>query len=102
MSKIQGSVKNKIVDSSLQAERDNKDFVGSPKYFVRPSHIDRYMESCDFMDEHKELNQTHKFYDMTRQEQMKDMMMRANAAYKYGKEKWFVNHEPHLVNWAYT
>jgi hypothetical protein len=41
------------------------------------------------MDSNPELNQTHKFFDMTREEQMKDMMMRANAAYRLGKEKWF-------------
>jgi acyl-CoA oxidase len=54
------------------------------------------------MDENPELNQSHKFFDMTRQEQMKDMMMRANAAYRLGKEKWFHKHEPHVVHWAYT
>lgn len=35
MSKIKGDWKNKIVDSSLQEERDNKDWVGSTKGFVR-------------------------------------------------------------------
>ena len=36
----------------------------------------------------------HKFYDMTRSEQMMDLMKKANLAYRLGKKKWFLEHNP--------
>jgi len=92
------------VDSSLQEERDKRDFElrDTRGYFIRESHGIRYDEACEFMEKHEELVPTHKYYDMTRKEQMTDLMRRSNAAYKHGKEQWFQKHEPHLVHWAYT
>lgn len=50
MSKVRGSWKNKIVDSSLQEERDKRDFDAQSaiEIFVRDSHVGRYNEAIAF------------------------------------------------------
>ena len=72
------------------------------EFLVRESHVDRYFDAIQFMYDHPELMNKFEFYDMTREEQQKDLMRRSNIAYKYGREKWFHNHEPHIVHWAYV
>ena len=83
-------------------ERKNKNFDAGFEILIRETHYQRYFDAIEFMHEHPELMNTFEFYDMTREEQQKDLMRRTNVAYKYGKEKWFHNHEPHLVHWAYV
>jgi acyl-CoA oxidase len=39
---------------------------------------------------------------MTRAEQMKDLMRKGNAAYRLGKEKWFINHEADDHWWGHA
>ena len=102
MSKIRGDWKNKIVDSSLQEERDKKDWDGGAMHLVRESHVTLHDEHCDLMESHEELKANHKFYDMTAREKKEDMFRRANAAYRINKKKLFVDHEPHLVHWSYS
>lgn len=97
-----GSVKNKIVNTDLLEEREKKDFNAGLEILVRDSHVERYFDAIDFMHKTPGLSNTFKFYDMTRQEMQKDLMRRTNLAFKHGREKWFYNHEPHLVHWAYV
>ena len=33
---------------------------------------------------------------------MKDLMRKVNRVYKTDKKKWFIDHEPHIVHWAYV
>ena len=100
--RVPGSVKNKITNSDLVEERANKNFEGGLEVLIREGHVERYFDAIKFMYDHPELMNTFEFYDMTRQEQQKDLMRRAHIAYKYGREKWFHNHEPHEVHWAYV
>jgi acyl-CoA oxidase len=32
---------------------------------------------------------------------MKDKMRKANLAYRLGKDKWFINHQPHMYHWSF-
>jgi hypothetical protein len=52
------------------------------------------------MESHPGLINSHKFYDMTRSEQQKDLMRKANLAYRLGKDKWFIKHEADEHYWG--
>jgi len=79
--RVPGSVKNKIYNSDLLEERKNKDFNVGLEGLVRQSHLNRYFDALKFAQDHPELHNTFEFYDMTRKEQMKDLMRRANFAF---------------------
>jgi len=54
------------------------------------------------MESDPRLANSHKFYDMTRGEQMKNLMYKANVAYEIGKQRWFIDHDPKDVHWGYA
>ena len=68
--RIQGSWKNKIVSSDLQEERDKCDFDQAEALTasIDPVKWAVIQEADKYMQEHPELANTHKFYDMTRPE----------------------------------
>jgi len=43
---------------------------------------------------------SHKFYEMTRAEQLKDWYRKCNLAFRLGKQRWFLNHDPSNLMWA--
>lgn len=45
------------------------------------------------------MKNSHKFYEMTREEMWIDHMKKAKQAWKLGKEKWFLNHDPSDLRW---
>ena len=59
-------------------------------------------EAVEFMESSPELINSHKFYDMTRAEMQKDLMRKANVAYRLGKEKWFLTHEADEQFWGHA
>ena len=96
MSKIiYGSIEKKIYSSDLLLERANKNFTGSLDEAVDSENYRRTKESVAFMESHPGLRNSHTFYDMTKEEQMKAKLKKVNLAYRLGKDKWFVNHQPH-------
>jgi len=54
------------------------------------------------MESDPDLKNTHKFYEWSRGEMLDDWYKKVNAAYRLGKDKWFVNHNPSLLMWAVT
>jgi acyl-CoA oxidase len=45
------------------------------------------------------MENTPEYYEMTREEQMKDNMRKCNLAYTYQKEKFFVKQDPTSLQW---
>lgn len=45
------------------------------------------------------MKNSHKFYDMTREEKMTDWYRKINLAWKAGKNDWFINHNPINIGW---
>ena len=52
------------------------------------------------MDEHPELANTHKFYDMTRAEAQKHWVEKTNFAYKNYKKEWFQGYKSGSAGWV--
>ena len=88
--RIQGSWKNKIVASDLQEERDKCDFDQAEALTTSIDVVEwaATQDAHKYMVEHPELANTHKFYDMTRQEQMEHMFKKSKYAYKV-RPDWF-------------
>ena len=99
---IPGSWKNKIVSSDLQEERDKKDFTGSMSDYFDPYIVKRMDEVLAFSESDPGLLNSHKFYDMTREEQMQDWYKKSNVAFRLGKQKYFVDSEPTDINWGFV
>ena len=55
-----------------------------------------------FQMSHPGLMNCHKFYDMTRQEQMKDWYRKSALAFKLGKDRYFVNQHPSNLSWSHV
>lgn len=53
-------------------------------------------------DKYPELANTHKFYDMTRQEMMEHSFKKVRWAYENHKEEWFTNLVEGKYSWAYS
>ena len=53
------------------------------------------------MDEHPELANTHKFYDMTRAEQQTHWLKKTNFAYRHYSQEWFKAYKTGEFNWIY-
>jgi len=87
---VHGSIERKIVSSDLIEERAKSDFKGNIRELLKGPSYERIDEAVEFMESTPELINSHKFYDMTRQEQQIDLMRKANVAYKLGKDKWFL------------
>lgn len=103
MSKIvHGSIKNKITSSDLLEERAKKDFTGSFLDLYHQPTVQRAKEVYAFMESDPRLHNSHKFYDMTRQEMMTEGLRKANVAYQLGKQKWFLDHDPKEIHWSYS
>lgn len=99
---VHGSIDRKIVSSDLLEERANQDFTGSIREVLSAPGYVRMDEAVEFMESHPELANSHKFYDMTRAEQQKDLMRKANLAYRLGKDKWFLKHEADEHFWGHA
>jgi hypothetical protein len=99
---IHGSIDRKIVSSDLLEERANKNFTGSMREVLSHPGYVRMDEAVEFMESHPGLANSHTFYDMTRGEQQKDLMRKANLAYKLGKDKWFIKHEADEQWWGHA
>ena len=65
---VYGSVERKIVSSDLIEERAKKDFNGSIEEVLHGENYQRAKDALAFMEAHPELHNSHKFYEMTRQE----------------------------------
>jgi hypothetical protein len=67
-----GSWKNKIVASDLQDERDKCDFDAKKgngfEGILNQEYILRFKDALSFMESDPILENTHKFYDMTKEE----------------------------------
>lgn len=99
---VHGSIKNKVVSSDLLEERAKKDFSGSfLELFDQPT-LQRIRDCYAFMESDPRLHNSHKFYDMTRQEMMTEGLRKANVAYQLGKQKWWLDHDPKEVHWSYA
>ena len=100
---IPGSWKNKVVNSDLQEERDKCDFNGKlgggVEVLFDAANLQRAKDSAAFVSGDPILRNTHKFYDMTREEMWEHQMVKYNRAFSLGKEKWFVKHECNDVHW---
>ena len=103
---IPGSWKNKIVNSDLQEERDKRDFDGKlgdgVKVLLDGATFKRLGEAADFVSGDPVLRNTHKFYDMTKEEMWEHHMAKYNRAFSLDKEKWFKKHECNDVIWGYA
>ena len=64
--------------------------------------MNRWFESAKFIGENPELQNTHKYYEMSTEEKFYESMRKTNVAYKLDKEKWFTNHHPNTVPWGYA
>jgi hypothetical protein len=74
---LAGSIKNKIVAPELQKERDrcNFDQVELAKAFIGgPAVYEDFLRSQKVLYSHKEMANSHKFYEMTREESHTDWM----------------------------
>jgi len=98
---IHGSWKNKIVSSDLLEERATKDWEGSLEDILDHKITKRLNSVMNFMHSDPGLMNSHKFYDMTRQEQMMDWYRKCNLAFRLGKEEHFYNHDPMNISWTY-
>ena len=65
---IYGSIKRGIVSSDLLEERAKKDFAGGFTHLYDQKHFQRLMDAVDFLESDPGLMNSHKFYEMTRQE----------------------------------
>lgn len=54
------------------------------------------------MDSDPILRNTHKFYDMGREEMWQTQMKKFRRAFELDKEKWFHQHECNKIFWSYT
>lgn len=99
---VHGSIERKITSSDLIEERSHKDFTGTISELLKGPGYERMAEATAFMESSPELMNSHKFYDMTRSEMQKDLMRKANVAYRLGKEKWFIKHEPDEHFWGHA
>ncbi len=91
---IRGSIKNKVVCSDLQEERDQRDFDNEAgrvfKNLVHPQYQKTIERSGDFISSDPILQNSHKFYDMTREEQWLDHIKKFRRAFELDKNR-FVN-----------
>jgi hypothetical protein len=103
--RVDGSWKNKIVASDLQEERDKQDFqnikVNGLNPLTDPECQARFYESINFHINDPVLKNTHKYYELTREEIFQRETMKLKRAYEIGKEKWFLQHEPGQIVWCY-
>ena len=97
---IYGSIDKKIYSSDLLQERANKDFTGDIEQVMACDNYTRGKEIRNFIESNPGLVNSHLFYDMTIKEQMKDLMRKSKLAYQLGRDKWFINHEPHMYHWS--
>ena len=90
--------------TELQEERDKIAFdkIDNDTLLVMldRSCYTRHREAIEFMKSHPDLVNTHKYYEMTREEIMEHQMKKFNTAWKLGKEKWFLKHDPSLCTWS--
>lgn len=67
---VHGSVKNKIVSSDLQNERNNRDFQVEPDAFIKNINLHNDFDMRNKIEKEMQedpiLRSTHKYYDMTR------------------------------------
>ena len=87
MSKIYGSIKNKVVDSDLQAERDKCDF--DIKYGKALLHNPTMDEVVKFLNSDSALTNNHTFYDLNKEEKFEYLMKKLSVAWQNGKDKWW-------------
>ena len=101
--RISGSWKNKIVASDLQEERDKCDFdMNEARMFSRQGKLVDAAVVAEILELHPALQNTHKFYDMTREEKMKDWFRKTNYAYKLKKKEWFSDARGGEYSWSYA
>ena len=102
--RIPGSWKNKVVASDLQEERDKCDFDMQEAKALTARHgkLQDAAAAVEVIDKHPALQNSHKFYDMTRAEKMKDWFRKTNYAYKLKKKEWFTDTRGGDYSWSYA
>jgi hypothetical protein len=97
-----GSIKNKVVASDLEAERNKKNFDqqelthmlwGGADEFAR---VQGFWEDVEKVDA---LKASEKWYDYTREEQQENALMRIRTFYDKYNEKYFKNYQQHMIPW---
>ena len=104
---IQGSWKNKIVASDLQEERDKQDFDstkgGGLVGVLNQDYSQRLWDALAFMESDPILKNTHKFYEMTKEEMWEHHMQKLKRARELDTDgKWFQKHECNYTIWGYV
>ena len=103
----QGSWKNKIVASDLQEERDKKDFDselgGGFVGILNKEYTQRFRDALAFMESDPVLMNSHKFYEMTKDEMWLHHMQKLKRAKELDTDgKWFEKHECNHTIWGYA
>lgn len=89
---MQGSWKKKIVDPDLQAERDQCDFDKQEALSKLVDQVQlQQVASHQWLLEHPDTKNTHRFYEMTRSEQMKHWYVKFRRVCELDKERKFVS-----------
>ena len=90
------------MSSDLIQERANKDFKADPAEITSKELVAETQEVNAFQASVPELVNTHKWYDMTREEQLERLYKMANCAYKHGKQRFFLDHECIKLGWIHN
>jgi hypothetical protein len=100
---VPGSIKNKIVNTDLLEERANRDFDQTEmRNLLHDQEQMRFYDKVfDDMRDHPEIANTHKFYDMSREDQKSHLMKRAFLLYKLNKELYFYTARPDFNQWFF-
>ena len=104
MLKSAGSWKRRITAPELIKERGkcNFDMGEALSQMLQPDQSQQVAALTAKLDEHPELANTHKYYDMTRAEMQKEWMRKTNFAYKHYKKEWFQGYKTGEFAWMYA
>lgn len=100
---MHGSIKNKIVASDLVEERAKRNFdsEGNNAFLniLGPDHL-AAKEAEEFIKSDPILMNSHKWYEMTREEQWIDHMKKFRRAWELAKQKYFINYTTDKPLWS--
>ena len=92
---IYGSMKNKITSSDLINERNNCDFdikVNPYRAILDQNYLKSQIVNFEMMRDDPILQNSHKFYEMTKEEMWIDHMKKFRRAYEIQKDYAFKNY----------
>lgn len=101
---IDGSIKKKVISSDLIEERNKKDFKIESNYLFNlldQNIIRSKDENWKFMESIPSLHNSHKFYDMTKEEMWIDHMKKLRTTFEHKKDQFFVNQKTTDNLWSY-